>query len=287
MNAIGQARWNNRRMGVEFSASVVPTARRVRALALLTLLPLAVGCASGTAGVSRVRPDRTVSVRGRDLAVHLAAGATHPQGPLLLYATGDGGWPGDEALFGRMRPWGYPMGAFSSADYVSLIDGPGRVIDPSQLATDCGTIVDVALHALELAPGTPVVLVGFSRGSGLAVAAATDSRLRARLRGILAIALTGEEEYVAELATDAATGSSPSVMLQTYEALPRLGLLRVAVIQSTRDEFLPAADAQRRFGPDTPARRFRAIDAADHSFGGKLAELIREMKAGVEWIVGG
>jgi hypothetical protein len=100
------------------------------------------------------------------------------------------------------------------------------------------------------------------------------------------VALTGEEEYVAERAVGAAAGSGLTVMLQTYDALARLGPLRIAVIQSTRDEFLPAAEAGRRFGPETPARRFRAIDAADHSFGGKLAELGGEMKAGVEWIAG-
>lgn len=260
-------------------------ARSARALAWLSLLALATGCASGPIGISRLRPDRLASVRGRDLVVHLALGATHPGGPLLLYATGDGGWPGDETLFERMRPWGYPMGAFSSADYVSFIDGPGRVIGPGELATDLGAIIDTALRGLDLPPGTPAVLVGFSRGSGLAVAGATDPRLRARLRGILAIALTGEEEYVAERAPGAADG--PGAMLQTYETLPRLGPLRVAVIQSTRDEYVPAAEAQRRFGPDTATRRFRAIDADNHSFGGKLDDLTAEMKAGVEWIVGG
>jgi pimeloyl-ACP methyl ester carboxylesterase len=257
----------------------------VRALAVLSVLAAA-GCASGAAGSSRLQPDHTTSLRGHDLTVHLASGGVHPAGPLLLYATGDGGWPGDEKLFDRMRPWGYPMGAISSADYVGLIDGPDRVVEPSFLATDFGAILDVAIRALDLAPETRVVLVGFSRGSGLAVAAATDARLRARLRGIVAIALTGEEEFVAEHPPGASAGVPPSVMLQTYQALPRLGPLRLAVIQSTRDEFLPAGEAQRRFGPETPVRRFRAIDAADHSFGGKLAELGAEMKAAVEWIVG-
>jgi len=73
--------------------------------------------------------------------------------------------------------------------------------------------------------------------------------------------------------------------LDTYGTLSRLGSLRVAVLQSTRDEFVPAADAQRRFGPEGPARRFRAIVATDHSFGGKLLELTSEMQASVEWIV--
>lgn len=260
-------------------------ARRVQAGVLWALLVAAGGCASGAARQSAALDDRSVTLHGHALAVHVAAGSAHRAGPLLLYATGDGGWPGDEALFDRMRPWGYPMAAFSSADYVSLLDGPGGVIDPGDLATDIGVILDLAVHALKLPPDTPTVLVGFSRGSGLVVAAATDAHLRARLRGILAVALTGEEEYVTEPAPGSSGG--PRAMLQLYDALPRLGALRVAVIQSTRDEFLPAAEARRRFGPDTPARRFRAIDAADHSFGGKLGELGDEMRAGVAWTIGG
>jgi len=241
------------------------------------------GCAR--AGAAQMRPDATARVRGHDLAVHLAAGAAHPAGPLLLYATGDGGWPGDEGLFGRMLPWGYPQAAFSSAEYVALLEGPEGVTDPADLAADYGAIIDTAEHALGIGTDAPVVLVGFSRGSGLSVAAALDAHLRSRLRGILAIALTGEEEYVAERPSGEL--DAPGVMLQLYPALPRLGALRVAVIQSTHDDFLPADEARRRFGPDTATRRFRAIDAPDHSFGGKLTELGEEMKAGLDWIVGG
>ena len=73
--------------------------------------------------------------------------------------------------------------------------------------------------------------------------------------------------------------------LRTYDALSRLTSLRVALIQSTRDEILSASDAQRRFGPEGPTRRFRAVNAKDHSFGGSLAELTQEMRAAVDWIV--
>ena len=97
-------------MRADFSARVVPPARRIGAAVVLTAL--AAGCASDAASQA-LRPDRSVTLRGHTLAVHLAAGAAHRAGPLLLYATGDGGWPGNEALFDRMMPWGYPMAAFS------------------------------------------------------------------------------------------------------------------------------------------------------------------------------
>ena len=162
------------------------------------------------------------------------------------------------------------------------MDPPGTV-EPHQIADDYRAIIDAARQALKLGRDTRVVLVGLSRGSGLDVAAAGDPHLQSSLKGVLAIALTGEEEYVEERGRPGTKG----VMLQTYEALPRLGNLPIAVIQSTRDQYLPADEARRRFGPDAPGRRFRAIDAADHGFGGKLSELYREMKAGFDWIVGG
>jgi len=103
------------------------------------------------------------------------------------------------------------------------------------------------------------------------------------LRGVIAVALAADEAYVAEAASvPAGSESSP---LRTYEALRDLGQLKVAIIQSTRDDILPAAEARRRFGPDTSTRRLRPIDARDHSFGGKLDELSAELKASLDWLL--
>jgi hypothetical protein len=242
-------------------------------------LVMAGACTAGTIPAGPTRMDRQVGIRGHELTLHLAEGVSPATGPLLLYATGDGGYPGDEGLFERMMPWGLPMAAFSSADYISFIDGPGRVIAPDLLATDLQTVIGAAQSALGLPSGTRVVFVGFSRGAGLAVSAATSPAFRGRLRGILAIGLTAEEDYVSERV------NGEDRMLQTYGALPRLGDLRVAVIQSTNDSFVPADDARRRFGPDTPTRRLRPIAARDHSFAGGLDELALEMKASLDWIM--
>jgi hypothetical protein len=230
---------------------------------------------------SQLRPDRAINLRGNRLTIHLAAGDPHHSGPLLLYATGDGGFPGDEALFSRMMPWGYPLAAISSADYIAPLMADGRVADPTDVAADFSSIIDSARDALSLPPVTDVVLVGFSRGAGLVVSATLDGHLGPHLVGVLAVALGSREEYVAERTAGQAEGR----MLLPYAELSRLGTVRVAVIQSTRDNFLPAAEAQRRFGPDLPTRRFRAIDATNHSFGGSLPQLVEEMRASLSWIL--
>jgi type IV secretory pathway VirJ component len=250
---------------------------------MVTLMAATACTVSSLGQADRVRPDVDVSVRGHRLTIHLAAGATSSAAPLLVYMTGDGGWPGDERLFDRMMPWGLAMAGFNSADYVGFIDSPSRMISPDAVAADLGSVIDTAIRSLELPAKTPVVLVGFSRGAGLAVSAATIPAFRSRVRGILAIALTAEEDFVTEHPAGATTASDG--MMPLYEALPKLGPLKVAVIQSTRDSFVPAAEARRRLGPDTPTRRLRPIDAAGHSFGGKVGELAVEMKASLDWIL--
>jgi hypothetical protein len=236
---------------------------------------------TGAVDALQLRPDRTITLRGIPLIIHLAAGDAHQTGPLLLYATGDGGFPGDEALFSRMMPWGYPLAAISSADYIAPLMADGRVADPRDVAADFSSIINAALDALSLPPETGVVLVGFSRGAGLAVAATLDGRLGPHLVGVLAVGLGDREEYVAERVAGEAEGR----MFLPYAELSRLGTARVAVIQSTQDNFLPAAEAQRRFGPDQPTRRFRAIEATNHSFGGSLPQLVEEMRASLSWIL--
>jgi fermentation-respiration switch protein FrsA (DUF1100 family) len=133
-----------------------------------------------------------------------------------------------------------------------------------------------------------VILVGISRGAGLAVVAAGQRVLRDRLVGVLAIALTKEEEYVRHYrvrrGTPAGTPQRELVMIETYEYLRRLSSLPVSVIQSTRDGYLPAAAARELFGPDTPDRQLHAIDALDHSFNGGRDELYQQMEQSLTWL---
>jgi hypothetical protein len=56
------------------------------------------------------------------------------------------------------------------------------------------------------------------------------------------------------------------------------------VVQSTRDSYLPAEAAVRLFGPDTATRRFRAIEAHNHNFGGARREMYDALRTSLDWI---
>jgi fermentation-respiration switch protein FrsA (DUF1100 family) len=106
--------------------------------------------------------------------------------------------------------------------------------------------------------------------------------LKVRLAGILAVSLTAEEEYVRRRRRNQ---PRQLVMLETYKFLDRIGAVPVAVIQSTRDNYIPADQARRLFGPDTSARELVAIDAKDHNFGGAVETLYTEMQRLLRWLL--
>jgi fermentation-respiration switch protein FrsA (DUF1100 family) len=264
---------------------------------------MVLGCvAAAVVATSCVRPtvrapkapeefERYLTLYDHLLALHCARPVeSRPGVPLLLYATGDGGWRGkDRDAYRRMIYWGYPVAGFSAPDYLKHLGFVSGTTTPARLARDYRELIEFARTALRLPPATRAVLVGVSRGAGLAVVAASRSELHDDLAGVLAVALTKEEEYVRHYRVR--RGTSPSDMpkrelveFQTYASLHRLTTLPLAVIQSTADGYLSAADARQLFGPDTERRRFFAIEARDHSFGGAREALYGQMEASLAWI---
>ena len=223
------------------------------------------------------------------LTLHFANPRAPASRPLLVFATGDGGWHRkDLDAWRHLESWGYPLVGFDARDYVTHLGSDVETTTPDGLAEDYARIIAAARAALGMPSDRPVVLVGVSRGAGLSVVAAGDAQLRPEISGVLAVALTREEEYVKwyrhvpvrERRADAAE------MVQLYEYLPQLEDIPVSVVQSTRDNYLPASDARALFGPDTPLRRFEPIEASNHSFGGARDDLYRAMSEALDWIEG-
>ena len=119
-----------------------------------------------------------------------------------------------------------------------------------------------------------------------------EPELQPFLGGVLALALTDEEEYVREHRTRAGrdrrdVSARELAAPRPYDQLTRLDRLPVAVIQSTQDYNLPAAQARQLFGPDDDRRRFHAIRAGNHTLAGARDALYEQARVALEWIVAG
>jgi pimeloyl-ACP methyl ester carboxylesterase len=205
------------------------------------------------------------------LPIHMTKPPAPTGLPLIVYATGDAGWKrGDRQTFDQLTSWGYPVACFGSREYLKHLGRGVKTITPMDLAHDYASIIDFAESQMGISNGAAVILVGVSRGAGLSVAAAAQDAIKSRIKGVVAIALTREEEYLD--------------MYALYDHLPSIGSIPLAVVQSTHDNYLPAAQARELFGPDSERRQFHAIAARNHNFSDARVAMYNAIRASLTWI---
>ena len=143
----------------------------------------------------RVHLPRVSYARFRAVTVWVARPLGERSRPLVLHLTGDSGRHGlDLELFAAVTGWGYPVALVSSPGWIDTF--PGAVASRASLALDLDTVARAAARAVGAPEEDRFVVLGQSRGAGLAVEAATDEGLRHRLHGLVALGLCPEEEKV-------------------------------------------------------------------------------------------
>jgi hypothetical protein len=214
----------------------------------------------------------------------------HPRSPatLIIFATGDAGWMGvSRQVFEHMAGMGYYLAGFDSRKAIA----PNRSTGKRMSIPDSGVMLDKmfdhAKHALGLPDDVPVIVSGDSRGATMVVFAAAEKHVRGGVDGALAIALTREADY---LQAPPPAERNPAIQvddegrIQVYPILDRLNDIPIAVIQSAGDKYVPAEEARRLMGPDTPMRRLYEVKARNHGFDGGRDQLIADLDDALAWI---
>jgi type IV secretory pathway VirJ component len=207
---------------------------------------------------------------------------------LVVFATGDGGWRGvSSEVFEHICAQGRYAAGFDSWKAVEPYENTGTRTSIADATASIERAFSEAKRALGLPDSTQVIVVGVSRGAGLAVFAAAQPRLRHAVAGAIGIALTLESDYLR--APDPAIRPAgiqvdAKERILFYPILPQLAPIPVAVIQSTNDSYVGAAESRRLMGPDTPALRLYAVEAQNHSFRGGVERLLADLDNALNWI---
>lgn len=254
-----------------------------------TLLALALTLVTAAAAAASSLEKVDVSVRGQTLtlALYRPQGGGAAKGTVVI-GSGDVGWVGlavtvAEELSGE----GYVVVGINVRQYLGAFTSGKAHLEAGNVPGDYRVLVDAArAHA---ALPRPLVLSGVSEGAALAVLAAADAATHTWVDGVITMGLPA----TAELAwrwTDVSTWITKRDMNEpsfcSFDYVPSVSPLPLYMIQSRRDEYVPAADYQRFSDIAKEPKKLVLIDASNHRFTDRRDDLRRAIADGLAWVKG-
>ena len=226
------------------------------------------------------------AVRGKTQDVYFFPGApaARPDSkPIVLYASGDGGWRGFAVTMAEtMASWGYDTFGLDSKAYLESFTGK-TTLKESEVNADLRALM---VWARGKRP-RPVILVGWSEGAGLALLGAAGPENRDLLQGLIAIGLP-DRNILAWRWSDAITWltkkdpDEPGFVSALY--LPRVAPLPFVMLNSSQDQFQSQETYQHLFQLAREPKKSFTVTARDHRFDGNRDAFFDALRAGLRWI---
>ncbi len=243
------------------------------AAAAALLLPLATAASPRT---------ESFTLRGQRQTLHVYGA---PGGPVAVLASGDGGWTHlapdvADLLAGK----GWLVVGLDSKAYLSSFTSGAATLRAEDVPRDFAALLDYA------APGAAAratLLVGVSEGAGLAVLAAGDDAVKARISGVIVLGLPDKNELgwrFRDSMIYVTKGVPKEPLFSAADVMAKVAPVPVAALHSTRDEFAPVDEIKRVMDRAREPKRLWLIDAENHRFGGAEAELGRKLAEAIDWI---
>ena len=279
------SQWTKQRGGVRFRTM------SARPLFTATLLIILTGCAgahlASKPGVYSVEVQRIQAAAREIHATYIRPVQPRHPGYLLVFATGDAGWFGtSDALIEHLAQEGYTIAGFSAPEALRPIARSDELVSTTQAAQGLKELYAQAKRDLGLPASTPIVIVGFSRGASVVAFTAVHPELRSGIAGAVAVALTRQADYLrapeGERSAEIQVDDHGRILF--YPALHLLDSTRLAVIQSTNDSYVPAAESRQLLGPDTSTLRLYEVEAKDHGFSDARAKLMQDLDDALRWV---
>jgi fermentation-respiration switch protein FrsA (DUF1100 family) len=220
-------------------------------------------------------------LRGRTQSLHVYG---NRGGNPVIVSSGDGGWihlaPHVAEL---LASCGYFVVGFDSRSYLTSFTTADKTLQPDAVVADYDSLIQFAARN---APRRPL-LIGVSEGAGLSVLAATGTRAKDTVDGVIALGLGNLNElgwrwsdtvvYLTHKVPHEPTFSSLTL-------IPHIAPLPFAAIHSTHDEFVPTADIERIVHAASGPAKLWVISALNHRFSGNVGEFDRRLIEAIEWV---
>ncbi len=205
-------------------------------------------------------------------------------GDPAIVSSGDGGWIHLAPQVAEMlAARGFFVVGFDSKAYLESFTSGATALTTGDVPADYRTLAQFASTTSSKKP----ILIGVSEGAALSLLAATEPETKAMVSGVIGLGLGDLNElgwrwrdsliYVTH-------GIPNEPRFSTVAVAGRVTPTPLAVINSMHDEFVPAGEADRVMAAAQQPKRLWMIEAADHRFSDKLAELAMRLVEAIDWV---
>jgi pimeloyl-ACP methyl ester carboxylesterase len=226
-----------------------------------------------------------VVIRGhlQDIYYVAGSGVRAPDKPIVLFVPGDGGWRGFAVTMAQtIASWGYDVYGLDTRRY---LESSNR----ETVLNEADVIADFHQIAGWITSGQRrnISLVGWSEGAGLCVLAASAETNKQTFKGVVTLGLP-ESNVLSWHWIDNITyitGQAPNEpAFRSADYIGRVSPLRLWMIESTHDEYVPVAAANALFTTAHEPKRFSLIDARNHRFEGNQPQMFGTLREGLAWL---
>jgi type IV secretory pathway VirJ component len=243
-------------------------------------------CSASSVAVAAEQID--FPVRGQHLTLTIYRPSVPQTKGTIVMGSGDVGWVGLAASTAKfLSDSGYLVIGLNVREYLSAFTtrGGGHLL-PSEVQTDYSTLADFLgkRHLLE----SPVIVSGVSEGAGLAVLAASAPANHSWIRGVITMGLPPTCELAwrwSDFTSWITKKDSGEPSFAAKEFLRAISPIPIWMIQSTHDEYVTEHDYRELEAAAGSPKKLALIDASNHRFTDKIAELRQQYLAGLAWIL--
>jgi dienelactone hydrolase len=225
----------------------------------------------------------TVTIRGQPQKVYFYPAEGSRQCRKILFAPGDRGCQGFAVTISQqLAKAGYDTYCFDTHRYLESFTGH-EVLSTAEIASDFYQVA----RWIEQEGGKRILLMGWSEGAGLGLAAAVDGKNQAIFEGLVAIGMPVENILAWHWKDIGATVSKKLPHEPTFksvEFMSKVSPLPLLVIASASDEYVTPEETRALFSAAREPKRLVLIEARDHKYSGNTDAFFRALQEGLNWI---
>jgi pimeloyl-ACP methyl ester carboxylesterase len=224
-----------------------------------------------------------VTVRGQAQKVYFYPAADTARHRAVLFVPGDRGCEGFAVTISeRLAKSGYDTYCFDTRRYLQSFTGR-TILTTTEIASDLNQIA----RWIQAKNYNRVLLVGWSEGAGLGLAAAADGANQKIFEGLLAIG-TPEENILAWHWRDIGATLAKTVphepTFKSLDFMARVSPLPVFMIASTSNEYVSQKATSELFAAAREPKNLVTVAARDHKYSGNENGFCRALQEGMSWI---